>query len=222
MENIGHRAVAAFTLVELVVALSVAATLLAFAVPSLARYIAEQRLLDDARRLSDAIMLARSEAVKRNRHVIICAVTAVAPCGEADHWHDGWVLFEDVDGNADHDATDAHGRPRGSRRATGVTIDRQPAGPALPSIRLQRPGPPGQRGAADGHDRGLPVGAAGLSRGAREYRPDPPRPHAGTLSVKQPDDRSSRLARRVLRGAAACSRPRAFDRVFVVRPRAVP
>lgn len=107
MGNIGHRAVAAFTLVELVVALSVAAALLAFAVPSYSRYIAEQRLLDDARRLSDAIMLARSEAVKRNRHVIICAVTAVAPCGEADHWHAGWVLFEDVDGNADHDAIDA-------------------------------------------------------------------------------------------------------------------
>jgi type IV fimbrial biogenesis protein FimT len=97
---------AAFTVIELVVALSVAATLFAIAVPSYARYIAEQRLLNEARRLSEAIMLARSEAVKRNAHVVICAKTAVAPCGEAGHWHGGWVIFEDQDGNAEPDPGD--------------------------------------------------------------------------------------------------------------------
>ncbi len=107
MRTNGLRAAsAAFTLAELVVALSIAAALFALALPSYARYIAEQRLLDDARRLAEGVMLARSEAVKRNRHVVICATTPRDACGNAGHWHEGWVMFEDADGNAEHDAGD--------------------------------------------------------------------------------------------------------------------
>lgn len=97
----------AFTLVELVVALAVLATLFALAVPSYARYLDEQRLLDQARRLSDGIMLARSEAVKRNGYVVICATTPGDGCGDARHWHEGWIVFEDTDGNAEQDPGDA-------------------------------------------------------------------------------------------------------------------
>lgn len=98
--------IAAYTLIELVTALCILAGLLVLAVPSYARYMDEQRLLDQARRLSDAIMLARSEAVKRNGHVVICATTPNDDCGDARHWHEGWVVFEDVDGNAEQDAVD--------------------------------------------------------------------------------------------------------------------
>jgi type IV fimbrial biogenesis protein FimT len=101
-----RAASAAFTMIELVIAMAVAATLFAIALPSYARYIAEQRLLNEARRLSEAIMLARSEAVKRNRHVVICAATPGVPCGDVGHWHGGWVMFEDADGNAEPDAGD--------------------------------------------------------------------------------------------------------------------
>ena len=94
---------AAFTIIELAIAMAVAATLFALAAPSYSRYIAEQRLLNEARRLSEAIMLARSEAVKRNRHVVICATTAVTPCGDTGYWHGGWVIFEDEDGDAEPD-----------------------------------------------------------------------------------------------------------------------
>lgn len=121
MRATGRTAAAGFTIVELVVTLALAAALFAFAVPSYSRYIAEQRLLDDARRLADAITLARSEAIKRNRHVILCAATAVAPCGELEHWHEGWVMFEDVDGNSGHDAIDEMVGNEGSA-SSGVTM----------------------------------------------------------------------------------------------------
>ena len=101
-----RAASAAFTMIELVIAMAVAATLFAIALPSYARYIAEQRLLNEARRLSEAIMLARSEAVKRNRHVVICAATPGVPCGDVGHWHGGWVMFEDENGDADQDPSD--------------------------------------------------------------------------------------------------------------------
>jgi len=96
----GHRA---FTLVELVVGLAVLAVLGAIALPSYARFVAEQQLLGEARRLSEAVMLARSEAVKRNAHVVICASTPAQPCGTASHWHEGWTVFVDENGDANPD-----------------------------------------------------------------------------------------------------------------------
>src|SRR5215203_6364989 len=45
-------------------------------------------------------MLARSEAVKRNAHVVICAMSPAAPCGRAGHWHEGWIVFVDENGDA--------------------------------------------------------------------------------------------------------------------------
>ena len=93
-------------LTELVIALAVAGLLKSLAAPSFARFLAEQRLRDDAHRLANAIALARSESIKRNGHVVICATTPVKACGDARHWHEGWVLFEDIDANAEFDAGD--------------------------------------------------------------------------------------------------------------------
>ena len=110
-----------FTLVELIVALAIAGLLLALGLPSYATYIDEQRLLDQARRLSDGIMLARSEAVKRNGFVVICATTPVDGCGDARHWHEGWVMFEDLDGDAEQGPAEALlGREGAS--SPGVTL----------------------------------------------------------------------------------------------------
>ena len=96
-----------FTLVELIAGLAIAGVLFALALPSFARLIAEQKLLGEARRIADGITLARSEAIKRNGHVVICATSATLGCGDARHWHDGWVVFADVDGNAELDAGDS-------------------------------------------------------------------------------------------------------------------
>lgn len=101
------RRAQAFTLVELVAGLAIFAVLIALALPTYARFIADQQLLGEARRLADGIMLARSEAIKRNGHVVICAASASTACGDATNWHGGWVMFEDVDFNAELDAGDA-------------------------------------------------------------------------------------------------------------------
>lgn len=87
------------TLVELVVALAIAAILLGLALPAFARLVAERQLGGEARRLSDAILHARSEALKRNGPVVICASVPADPCGPTRHWHEGWLMFADVDGD---------------------------------------------------------------------------------------------------------------------------
>ena len=100
-------AIVGFTLVEIATGLAISSVLFAIALPSFARLIAEHRLLGEARRIAEGITLARSEAIKRNGHVVICATSATLACGAARHWHDGWVVFADTDGNAEVDAGDA-------------------------------------------------------------------------------------------------------------------
>jgi type IV fimbrial biogenesis protein FimT len=100
----------------------VTALLAAAAAPAFARFLAEQRLLDEARRLSEAILVARSEAIKRNSVVILCPVTPSEACGEADRWHTGWKAFEDRDADGDQ-GTDDPSVPVGEPAAApGVTI----------------------------------------------------------------------------------------------------
>lgn len=111
----------AFTLLELMIALAIVSVLFGLAAPSFARFIEEQKLLNEARRLAEGITLARSEALKRNGYVILCATTPADACGDARHWHEGWVMFADADGNAEIDPADAIlGRDRNAE--SGVTI----------------------------------------------------------------------------------------------------
>jgi len=116
-----HRRGRGFTLVELLLALGVASVLIAMAVPSFAQFIAEQRLLNEARRVADAITLARSEAMKRNGHVVMCASLPAVDCPDIRHWHDGWVMFADPNGDADLDP-DETPFVREPGAAAGVTI----------------------------------------------------------------------------------------------------
>jgi type IV fimbrial biogenesis protein FimT len=92
-----------FTLVEMTVALALAATLAGLVGPSYARWLEEQRIMDAARRLSDNLALARSEAIKRNGRVQLCAAPSSAACASEGGWHQGLLMFHDVDRNAEHD-----------------------------------------------------------------------------------------------------------------------
>jgi len=75
-----------FTLVDLVVALTIAAVLLSFAAPSFSSFIASQRASTAASDLYVALSAARSEATKRNTNVTL------AP--GAGGWKNGWVIVD--------------------------------------------------------------------------------------------------------------------------------
>ncbi len=82
-----------FTLIELMITLSVAAVLLAIGAPSFNETIASARIRADYNRLVSAMHLARSEAVKRNINVSVCARGSDSTCGQ--DWKDGWLVFTD-------------------------------------------------------------------------------------------------------------------------------
>lgn len=80
-----------FTLVELLVTVSVMSILMAIAVPSFARMIAANRLTAQTNELLASLNLARLEAVRRGSSVAIRATSS------GTDFHKGWKIFSDSD-----------------------------------------------------------------------------------------------------------------------------
>ncbi len=88
-----------FTLVELLVTVVVLGILTAIAVPSFQSWIQSSRTLTVTDELNTAIQLARSEALKRRKNVIICrANAAFTDCENGADWSSGWLIRQ-VSGN---------------------------------------------------------------------------------------------------------------------------
>lgn len=79
-----------FTLLELLIVVSIAAVLLGIAIPSFNATIRSNRLTTYANELVTSFNLARSEAVKRGQMVVVGK-----PAGT--EWEDGWQIFVDID-----------------------------------------------------------------------------------------------------------------------------
>jgi len=73
-----------FTLHELIIVLAISAIILGLGVPSLQSFITNQRVRGTVFDLTSTLLMARSEATKRNADV------TVAPLGAG--WQDGWVV----------------------------------------------------------------------------------------------------------------------------------
>jgi len=88
-----------FTLVELMVALLVAAAVLGVGIPVFSEFISTHRMADAVNDVTTAISLARTEAVERRANVTICPSanwdTATPTCANAGGFEDGWIVFVD-------------------------------------------------------------------------------------------------------------------------------
>jgi len=83
-----------FSLVELVVALAVLSIILSLAAPSFSGPMKNARLSARFNDMVGALQLARSEAVKRNAPVAVCARMTDSSCG-GDTWNNGLLVFVD-------------------------------------------------------------------------------------------------------------------------------
>lgn len=79
----GHRTCRGFTLVELMVTISLLAILLAVAVPSFNSWIRNTRVRTTAQVLQDGLRLAQAEAVRRNRTVSFFLTADPSPTASA-------------------------------------------------------------------------------------------------------------------------------------------
>src|SRR4030066_1625179 len=88
-----------FTLIELVVAIAIAAILVTVAIPNMLTFIQNGRLNTQLNDLVGDLSLARSEAIKRRKNVGIWLSTNGNTCAGGGVWRDGRAIFVDEDNN---------------------------------------------------------------------------------------------------------------------------
>jgi prepilin-type N-terminal cleavage/methylation domain-containing protein len=95
-----------FTLMELMIVIALAAVILAIGAPNFREFRQNNRLTAVANDFLASVSLARTEAVKRQNPVSLCAsdnpAAADASCAPGDFSR--WIVFEDANGNCERDA----------------------------------------------------------------------------------------------------------------------
>ena len=91
----------AFTLIELMIAIAVAAVVLTLGVPSFNRVIERNHLTTHINGLVSTLHFARSEAIRRNKEITVCHSSDGATCSGAGY-EDGWIIFFDDNGDGDY------------------------------------------------------------------------------------------------------------------------
>lgn len=98
-----HLRQAGTTLPEITVVLAIIAILLAIAVPGLSAQIRVSGLTGATQDMLASLHLARSEAIKRRSRAVICVTADGNHCAEDGGWHQGWIVFHDVNNNAERE-----------------------------------------------------------------------------------------------------------------------
>ena len=92
------RRLRGFSLWELLCTLGIAAVTLAIGVPTFRTFLLDARLTADVNGWILAVQLARSEAAKRNRPVMVCKTDDTHRCGAPDLGADaGWMVYVNLD-----------------------------------------------------------------------------------------------------------------------------
>ena len=102
-----------FTLIELSITLAIVGVLVALVVPNVRDFSLSSKLTNYANDFIASVALARSEAIKRNLPVTLCAASCASTastcsCANSGGWEQGWVMLWDSqsDGNLGDDASD--------------------------------------------------------------------------------------------------------------------
>lgn len=99
-----------FTLLEVLVVLALLAVLLSLAAPSLQGLRQKHQMQSQAEQFQASLMLARSEALRRQQRVTVCVRDssdgAGPDCDLGGTWSQGWVVFVDGNDNGRREASE--------------------------------------------------------------------------------------------------------------------
>lgn len=88
-----------FTLVELIFATAIMATLCAISLPALGSLMQSSQSKSAHNQLLTALNLARNSAVARGGEVVLCPSADQSHCDSSLWWQHGWIVFQDLDRN---------------------------------------------------------------------------------------------------------------------------
>ena len=101
-----------FTLVELLVALAIAAVLVTLAAPSFVGMIRSNYMTSTINSFLADLRFARSEAIRSGGGVVMCrsanpdAATPSCGSGSTTGWESGWIIFHDLNSDLDYASTE--------------------------------------------------------------------------------------------------------------------
>jgi type IV fimbrial biogenesis protein FimT len=95
----------AFTLLELLATIAIAAIVLTVVVPGFTTVVQNNRLVAAHNDLVSALHLARGEAIARMEPATVCRSNSGTAC-DGTEWEDGWIVFHDEDRDGIVDAGD--------------------------------------------------------------------------------------------------------------------
>ena len=90
---------AAFTIVEMLIALAIAGMLAALAAPAFHDWLAAYELANHAKHLAETMTRARTEAVRRGHRVNLCKSQDRSHCADLGFWDAGFLVFVDINRN---------------------------------------------------------------------------------------------------------------------------
>ena len=95
-----------FTIIELLIVVTIVGVLSAVAAPSLRTMIITNQVRTATSDLLNGIAIARSESAKRSQRVVMCASTDRNTCS-GSAWGSGWISFVDANNNLQRDTSDS-------------------------------------------------------------------------------------------------------------------
>lgn len=101
-----------FTLIELLMVIGIVAVLVRLAAPSFVTMIRSSNMTSTVNSFLADLRFARSEAVRRGGGVVMCRSdnpeAAMPTCGSGSivGWESGWIIFQDLNNNLNHSATE--------------------------------------------------------------------------------------------------------------------
>ena len=113
-----------FTLIEVMITISIVAILVSLAAPSFKSLIQSSAMTSTVNSFLSDLRFARSEAIRRGGGVVMCRSdnpedpTPTCGTGSTVGWESGWIIFHDLDGDAAKGSTEP--LLRGQGRITAV------------------------------------------------------------------------------------------------------
>jgi type IV fimbrial biogenesis protein FimT len=145
-----------FTLIELMVTITVLAILLMVAVPSFDGIRLSSRLTSYATELVAGSQLARTEAIKRNAAVTMCVSSNGTSCSTSGGWESGWIVLSGTTVIQKQPAAAAGYKLTEAGGATSFTFESTGVGASQATVTICRASP-----SVGGQERVVKISATG-------------------------------------------------------------